>query len=78
MNSTSHDPADCPDCPELLDALRSAITHLEALHDLENRDCAGCNTCNRVLPSFRALVAKAEGTSVKLSDLYTDEEMGIY
>ena len=47
--------------PELLDALRSAITHLEALHGMENRDCAGCNTCNRVLPAFRALVAKAEG-----------------
>ena len=49
--------------PELLDALRSAITHLEALHalNLDHRDCDGCNTCNRVLPAFRALVAKAEG-----------------
>ena len=47
--------------PELLDALRSAITHLEALHELDHKDCDGCNTCNRVLPGFRALVAKAEG-----------------
>ena len=47
--------------PELLDALRSAITHLEALHE---RDCYGCNTCNRVLPAFCALVAKAEGETL--------------
>ena len=47
--------------PELLDALRSAITHLEALHE---KDCYGCNTCNRVLPAFCALVAKAEGETL--------------